>query len=393
MHDRVKLAQDLIDKGVPISKGQDTKDGTPLHLAAKLLLDRGAVISATDIDGHTAIHHAAFDHQNDIILQLLIDAGGDISYQTGQPPLIAALTGIDQYDDEPRRGVKEAEETVRILLLVGADLMDGGEFRSPLDVAIAVNDFSAASLLLGAGAYLEDKHDIVVDDIMQENNVPFIDLLVTLGVYSEPMFEAAAANASISTFRHIMHAYPPSQWNDDIKNRALEGAAFEGRLEMSKFLISLGAKPVSGGIPSLEQWVASPDYQELMMLLLNAGAVSGDTGFFCSDAIRFAAQIRWKDVLQSLLDAGADATVVHRRSRRNALFGLSDPYIQAREMEEEEVLFFAEKLLNHEVDINARDSKGKTVLDVVYDLGNYSEDTIDFLKSRGAIEGRVLGDA
>jgi ankyrin repeat protein len=51
--------------------------------AARLLLERGAEVDARDDQGHTALHHAAFNGEEEMVL-ILISRGADISTRNSE---------------------------------------------------------------------------------------------------------------------------------------------------------------------------------------------------------------------------------------------------------------------------------------------------------------------
>jgi predicted Fe-Mo cluster-binding NifX family protein len=134
----------LIDKGADVS-ATDEDGQTPLHRAseygykrvAQLLIDKGADVSVTDKDRRTPLHLAS----DEGVAQLLIDKGVDISVsdKDGQTPLhLASDEGVAQ-----------------LLIEKGADVSVTDQCgRTPLHVASSTRHEGVAQLLIEKGADL-----------------------------------------------------------------------------------------------------------------------------------------------------------------------------------------------------------------------------------------------
>src|SRR5690606_36679187 len=85
-----------LDNGADINVQGLFKSGTALHKAgyktAQILIDRGADIHATDVDGNTPLHTAASRTEPEVV-SMLIEAGADPNARNkrGQTPLHLAL--------------------------------------------------------------------------------------------------------------------------------------------------------------------------------------------------------------------------------------------------------------------------------------------------------------
>ena len=112
MNGNVEVVQQLIADGFNVNEPQFTTKCTPLHLASisgkrrvlKLLLKSDALIDAKDVNGRTALHHAA-ERQTPLALaaykgrselvQMLLDrnADPDVFDDRGRRALHAAVVG------------------------------------------------------------------------------------------------------------------------------------------------------------------------------------------------------------------------------------------------------------------------------------------------------------
>ena len=97
--DHVDVARMLVERGADVS-AQTTDGRTPLHQAslsgsvdmARMLVERGADVSAQTTDGRTPLHDASWSGSVDIA-RMLVERGADVSAQTtdGRTPLELAV--------------------------------------------------------------------------------------------------------------------------------------------------------------------------------------------------------------------------------------------------------------------------------------------------------------
>ncbi|XP_042235689.1 serine/threonine-protein phosphatase 6 regulatory ankyrin repeat subunit C-like isoform X2 [Homarus americanus] len=154
------LLQPLIDnpwEGRRSLKMGDKEGRTLLHLSAKsslreateLLLSAGAEVNITDHSGNTPMHAAILARQRGkervcwSLLELLLDAGGDMAPPDGTPLLHAAAS-------------VNCLECIRLLLARGAsvDSQDPGG-HTPLHIAVENDQLEATNFLIDAGANVE----------------------------------------------------------------------------------------------------------------------------------------------------------------------------------------------------------------------------------------------
>jgi len=152
------LARLLVDRGADVSAVE--KDGsTPLHRAAtkghealaQLLIDRGADVSAADKDGLTPMHRAAANG-HEALARLLVDTGAEVS-----------ATNKDGWTPLHFAAWKGQEALARVLIDHGADVSAVEEDGStPLHRAAAKGHEALVQLLIDRGADVSaaDEHGL-----------------------------------------------------------------------------------------------------------------------------------------------------------------------------------------------------------------------------------------
>lgn len=141
------LAKDLIDMGVPIHRASD--GSTPLMGAqdadvARVFIEAGMDVNATDENGRTALDCAIIAHDIERV-KVLLDAGAEaLRVVAGHTPLhVAVKFGYG----------KTGAEIVRLLLTKGADLnRKDARGCSPLYYAVKAMNPEITKILIDAGA-------------------------------------------------------------------------------------------------------------------------------------------------------------------------------------------------------------------------------------------------
>jgi len=150
------LVEQALQNGADVNDNSGRGAQTPLHKAAigghvdvaRVLLDAGADIRATDFSGYTPLHRACDNGHLDVV-RVLLEAGAD-----GH----AADNDTDNDEKEDSTPLHRAcdnghLDVVRVLFEAGADLHAADNWRrTPLHVACMSGQFDVVRFLLDAGA-------------------------------------------------------------------------------------------------------------------------------------------------------------------------------------------------------------------------------------------------
>jgi ankyrin repeat protein len=168
--------------------------------------------------------------------------------------------------------------------------------------------------------------------------------IVQMGLsYDERSFVSSAARNDVQAVRLFLAAGMKPDSADERGSSALKAAAADLHLETVKLLFERGARDDG----ALAVAVAAPDKREVFDFLLAHQPSSGALGA----ALRSAAGTPYTDLVQRLLDRGADANAKSAR-RETAL------HVAASALELEQVRL----LLAKGADVNAADHQGETAL-------------------------------
>lgn len=299
---------------------------------ARLLIEHGADVLATDDGGVSALSRAV-KHGHEEIVRLLLDSGADTNSE----------------DDESRSALAYAaanndEAVMRQLLERGAGM--GSEDarllgHSPLAMAVRANHETAVRLLLGHGA---DPNEGI-------NELPSMLSMAAHGGHLE------VAKLLISHEADVDEGGPYGR-------QPLVAAASSGHDDMIKLLINHGAqlqpaKPSSSHARSALMKAAAKGHVSTVKLLLDKGAHvnwwDADDGTALSQAV----QNQQLDVVRTLLDGGADPDPPTSRSYSPlaiaARLGLMD---------------IVQLLLDHGDDPRKKDMYGRTPIDIATSHGH-----------------------
>ncbi len=263
--------------------------------AVRVLLDQGADASAAAPDGATALHWASY--WDDVeTAELLIGAGGDVNAANdlGATPLwIAALNG--------------SADMVRSLLEAGGDpnaaLLSG---ESPVMTASRTGNPQVVERLLAAGA---DPNARAVRDqtaLMWAAAQRHSDVVGVLLEYG------ADVHARSETWSQVM-AVPPHSHPDNQQsvphggNTALTFAARVGDLPSARMLVNAGADidDADARGASVIVLAAHSGFRDLVEFVLDEGADPNAAGAGFS-ALHLAILRRDEDLGRQLLEHGAD---------------------------------------------------------------------------------------
>jgi ankyrin repeat protein len=328
MEERKKVITTLIECGLDVDQ-QCKEKRTPLHLAvnddviAKLLLDLGANINATDEDGQNALHIVL---KNSIVntrtVKLLIDKG-------------IYVNGRDCNQHTPlhyccRNGHYDA---LVILLECGTNINAKDSMnRSPLYDAISRDNYNCVKVLLDHGADInaaDNSGKTVLHAAFKRFGGSSYDCIKML------LDHGADINAADNSGKTVLHA-------------AFERFG-ESSYDYIKMLLDHGAD-------------------------INAADNSGKTVLHAAFE-RFGESSY--DYIKMLLDHGADINAADN-SGKTVLHAASESFNQNN-------YYCIEMLLDHGADINAADNSGKTVLHAASTrFGGSSYDYIKMLLDHGA---------
>ena len=400
------------------------------------LLSSGADPNARQGDGSTALHWAAHRNSQEVV-QSLLDAGAnvDASNELGATPLwLAASNGSEvlvekllsaganpnvrlKMGETPLMSASRAgnERTVALLLNAGGDANAAEDERgqTALMWAVAQSHTAVVALLLKNGANLNTHSKVWYQlENTAGNTNPSGNFKMAHGGSSAIMF--AARVGDIDTTRVLLEA------GADVNDTAASGvsvltqAAHSGHEELAIYLLEQGADPnaMAAGYTPLHAAVLRGEVA-LVRSLLNHGAIietsveHGTPGrrFSADYSIRsqligrnafwMAAKYGEVEILQILLDAGADPLVVDENgvTSLQVAMGNSGSSLDWRrdrigneeldsEDEERRTLELAKILIGEGVDVNAADNRGRNAIHhaVLKDFPS----VVEFLVSQGA---------
>lgn len=402
----------------------------------RLLVAAATDVDATQGDGATALHWAAYRNDLDAV-GLLIEAGADVNLanELGATALwLAAINGsasmtsmLLQAGANPNVALKMGETvlmtaarsgnlgTVELLLADNADVNAAEQERgqTALMWAVAQQHADVARLLIENGADLHARTDVWYQlENTAGNTNPSGNFKMAHGGSTPLLF--AARNGDIATARVLVDAGADVQDSEASGASALVVAAHSGHEPLAIFLLQRGAdaNAAGAGYTPLHAAVLRGELELVDALLasgaqLNALVEHGTAGRRFSadfsirkqligmDAFWLAAKYGEVEILRILLAHGADPFFVsetgvtilqvamgnsgssldHRRDR----IGNAAPDLQA---EEAWTLQLAQILIDLGVDVNAVDSRGQTALHhaVLKDFPS----VVEFLVASGA---------
>ena len=315
-----------------------------------LLLDRGADINGTNLDGLTALGEVALDGDVEMA-KILLDHGAnpDVDGQICTPMMFAAQNGhedfvtllldhradinfINQCNRVGRETAldsavsSECEGMCRSLLFRGADPNPRGASQ-PLAVAVRGRRMNLLELLLESGANpcLKSRNgtyplEIAVAHGWEDGVITLLERGATIhtrgGFY--PSILHAAAESENNNMVRIMLDYGAAVTKDDENN--------DGLLNVAKYshqlLIDHGANVNSSGRHGtpLQAVIASANYSyleedvlEVVTILIRSGANVNKTGGRYGFPLQAAARHGYEAVVDTLLEHGASPRAVGGR--------------------------------------------------------------------------------
>jgi ankyrin repeat protein len=364
MEERKKVITTLIECGLDVDQQCNTKR-TPLHFAAnddviaKLLLDLGANINATDEDGQNALHIALTNFKvNTRIVKLLIDKGIDVN-------------GRDCNQRTPlhRCCRKGHHDALVILLECGTNINAKDSInRSPLYDAVSMDNYKCVKVLLDHGADINavDYYGETVLHAAFESfdgkNYNCIKMLLDHGA------NINAVNKSRKTVLHAAFESFDGENYNCIKMLLDHGADINAVDNTGKTVLHAAFKRLGGS-----------SYDCIKMLLdhgANINAVDNSGKTVLHAAFKRLGGSSY-DCIKMLLDHGANINAVDK-SGNTVLHAAFESF-------DGENYNCIKMLLDHGADINAVDNTGKTVLHAAFKrFGGSSYACVKMLLDHGA---------
>jgi ankyrin repeat protein len=420
------LGQAEPDRVVDAVKRQDP-------LAVRSLLDGGADVNATQGDGATALHWAAY--WNDLTMaQLLLEAGARVSaandlgvtplwlacnngsaamaetlLDAGADPDAALPSGETSLMTASRTGSVDA---VRSLLTHGADVTatEGSHGQSALMWAVAQRHSAVVRTLLEHGAATDDRSISYPQVISSSGNADLSGVYdIEQGGYTPLLF--AARQGGLESAKLLVAAGGDVNDAAPMGTSALVVAAHSGQSAIALFLLDQGADPnaADAGYTALHAAVLRGDL-ELVTALLARGAdpspqlVRGTPGrrvsadwtlshsLIGATPFWLAARFREPAIMRVLAEGGADplaakdgATAVMaalQGGSSRGRFGLPGADLADRSEEGRLTVEAVEQALAAGADVDAQNDRGDSAMHIAASRG--LDNIISLLAGQGA---------
>ena len=420
------LGQGEPDRVVDAVKRQDP-------LAVRSLLDAGADVNATQGDGATALHWAAY--WNDLTMaQLLLDAGARVSaandlgvtplwlacnngsaamtetlLDAGADPDAALPSGETPLMTASRTGSVDA---VRSLLTRGADVnaKEGSHGQSALMWAVAQRHSAVVRTLLEHGAATDDRSMSYPQVISSSGNADLSGVYdIEQGGYTPLLF--AARQGGLESARLLVAAGADVNDVAPMGTSALVVAAHSGQSAVAMFLLEQGADPnaADAGYTALHAAVLRGDL-DLVAALLAHGAdpspklVRGTPGrrvsadwtlshnLIGATPFWLAARFREPAIMRVLAEGGADPLAVKdgatavmaalQGGTTRGRFGLPGSEQTDRTMEARLTVEAVEQALAAGADVDAQNDSGDSAMHIAASRG--LDNIISLLAEQGA---------
>ena len=330
--------------------------------AVQLLLDRGAQANAKETWGDTTALMWATSEGHPDVVKMLIDRGANVNARSKIVPETTQDT-VRPRDPKPGEGPRKDYyggftplmfaarqgdlESARLLVAAGADInIVAGDGKGPLALAIYNGNYELASFLIDSKAdvNLADAERFTplfwaVDRRNMETNpsVPWVVTLDPLPLIKKLLAAGANPNAfvdNIPTSRRTSLEQTPRITFATALNRA----AYSGDLELVRLLLSYGGNPnmvstanetalmAASGHAWIDGYSNGKSYAErlkVVKLLVELGGDVNAADDFGITALMGAANLGDPDIIQYLVDAGADLGAHDLGKKNDGSFGSS----------------------------------------------------------------------
>ncbi|XP_071097342.1 uncharacterized protein [Haliotis cracherodii] len=279
------------------------------NVMVKLLLEKGASLSGSDIDGYSALASAC--ERGDIeIVKLLLEKG-------------ASLSGSERYGYSPLASACERGdiEIVKLLLEKGASVSGSDRYGySPLASACERGDIEIVKLLLEKGASVSGS-DIdgysALASACRSGDIEIVKLLLEKGAsvsgsdrYGYSPLASACERGDIEIVKLLLEKGTSVSGSDRYGYSPLASACERGDIEIVKLLLEKGAS-VSGsdryGYSPLASACERGDI-EIVKLLLEKGASLSGSDIDGYSALASACERGDIEIVKLLLEKGASVS-------------------------------------------------------------------------------------
>jgi ankyrin repeat protein len=307
-----------------LTQGKDINDtngseGSALYKASEkgdskivsLLLKAGADPNLVSGPCHTPLQIACHREHLEVV-KLLIKSGADVDITGGEyGTALQASLETDNYGETDED--KNDFQIFQLLLLSGADInKEGGKYKNPLKCAISLAKVKAAEMLLDKGAIFDDDAFVLAVELMRHS---LIGRMLAKGVNVNAQNEDGTAlqhavkNGDIKTIEELFR-YDDLDVNARGKEgaTALEFALVQGEEQIALDLLARGAavndecgehhKPLTAAL--------SGGNKTLIMTMIDRADLNGHVGGWYYSPLVIAAMKGMNDIIDKLLDLGAD---------------------------------------------------------------------------------------
>ena len=311
----------LIDKGAKVS-AVDKRGFTPLHLAAErgheplvqILVGKGACVSATNERGETPLHAAAASGC-DAVTRLLVEHNADPLAKNEAkctPVEVAILYGHNKAAKvliDKATGIPDTD-SYRISALCTAVQMLGPRVGEDDDSLAAAVGYDTVQMLINLGTYLDLNGRTLLHMVVMGRGEDSAYYLVLLNrAVGTPRYSLRTRYTKLETARLLINAGADVFASDASGLTPLHIAAYFGNVELARLLIDNGAdiSAVDKEMITPLYYAAATGQSSMAQLLIENGA-----DVLTTDApiqpLHFAASYRQIETAQLPTDNGADAS-------------------------------------------------------------------------------------
>ena len=356
---------------------EEPKPAKSLHQAAeqgdlaevKRLIAEGADVNAKDEEGETPLHWATSEEGHVDIVKTLLEHGAkvDAKDSKGYTALFYAIWSED-------------EQTVRKLIVGGANVNLKAENFAPLFHAVWQDQTAIVGALLNAGANAElDAPEGSAEgwsplQFALEGGSPAIVVLLASADHRVPAVHKTALNGDLSGLKELLGKGADLNEKDGLGRTPLYYALVGGQGNVAKFLLDQGAdiSPKTKMGRTLLHQASRAGLLEIVQMLL-ARDMPVDTSSALGTPLHEAAGAGHREIAELLMSKGAPADSKDGSNRT--------PLHMAADMGEIDMV---KLLIVKGADVNAADKRGRTPLALAKQEGHM--EVVNILQQHGAKE-------